>query len=251
MDASVLIAMEWSMSGKYNSNFSNHWSNDLVGVDLNFTNNSTGKKVFDWPVTVVGMRERIIVEIKAYQTGDGQVEFGASSQYIPGGVRNSDINLLKDEVKRLVSEQVTLLTKIEWEDWFEVIVDGANSDFSDSRFSALGANLKLQVNRLKRGVDPTTGRVLTIVNGAAVDFPEPTRFEDGDEPTVGSIMTRVKFGRSAAERSYIPATDANRRAIDDILARMELLRNSIAGLLSQDKIEATLVADTFKALPKP
>ncbi|MCV9964636.1 hypothetical protein OIU34_22350 [Pararhizobium sp. BT-229] len=238
------------MTRGYNSNFPNGWETEFVKVQLNFTGNSSGKKVFDWNFAVAGKRDRIPVEVKAFHDGT-EVWFGASSQYLPGGVKGTDINKLKQEVLVRLTEQVTLLTNIEWEDWYEVIVTGDNSDFADSRHSALGADLKIQVNRLKRGIDPATGRELTIINGAVTDFPSPSGIDDNpDAMASGSLTSGIRY-RSQAERSYIPATPENRRAIDSILARMEELRNSIAGLLSQENIEESLVQDVLKSLPKP
>lgn len=87
--------------------------------------------------------------------------------------------------------------------------------------------------------------MLTIINGAVTDFPEPTALDAGDE-----MMGRFTVG-SAAERSYIPATVENRMAIDGILTRMEELRHAIADVLSQDNIELNLVKDALRVLPGP
>ncbi|MCZ7860775.1 hypothetical protein O9X98_05095 [Agrobacterium salinitolerans] len=244
------------MSKGYNSNFNNNWGKEYVSINLNFSSASTGKKVFEWLFFVVGKRDRIPVEVKAFNNGN-DVWFEASSQYLPGGVKSSDINELKKVVQDRLTAQVTLLTNIEWEDWYEVVVTGDNSDFDDSRYSALGSDLKIQVNQLKRGIDPATGRELTIINGAVTDFPTPSRLDDEPETiTSGSFADtftdtfKVRI-RGQAERSYIPATEENRRAIDSILSRMEELRTSIAGLLSQDNIEDSLEQDVLKALPGP
>lgn len=232
------------MSGKYNSGFNNKWSTDFVDVHLNFTNNSTGKKMFDWQLSVAGKHERIPVEVKAFNNGT-DMWFEATAQCLPRAIKSTDINRLKDEVMARVTEQVTLLTNIEWEEWYEVVVTGANSDFSDSRYSALGADLKIQVNSLKRGVDPSTGRALTIINGSVTAFPEPSRITD-DEETVSGYVTG-----SRAEKSYIPATPENRAAIDNILSKMQELRYSIADLLSQENVAESLVSDTVRLLPRP
>lgn len=232
------------MSDRYNSNFNNTWTTEPVSVYLNFTNNQTGKKVFEWLLSVAGKRERIPVEVKAFNNGT-DVWFEASADCLPAKVRHSDINLLKDEVLAQITEQVNLLSNVEWEDWFEVIVTGANSDFNDSRHSALGADLKIQVNKLKRGIDPVTGRVLTIIQGSVTDFPKPQSIESEDKSISG-----YRIG-SRAERSYVPATAENRIAIDSILDRMEELRLSIAGLLSQEKVESSLETGVLKALPRP
>lgn len=239
------------MSKGYNSNFNNNWETEFVKVQLNFSAASTGKKVFEWMFSVAGKRDRIPVEVKAFNNGT-DVWFEASGQYLPGGVKSTDINQLKQDVQVRLTEQVTLLTSIEWEDWYEVIVTGDNSDFNDSRHSALGADLKIQVNQLKRGVDPATGRAKTIINGSVTDFPEPSRLDDDTDTKISGPLTgRFIRYRGQAERSYIPATEENRRAIDSILSRMEELRTSIAGLLSQDNIEDSLEQDVLKALPRP
>lgn len=235
------------MGKGYNSEFNNQWSREMVRVDLNFTSNSGGKKVFDWNFSVPGKRDWIVVEVRAMQR-EGDVWFEAANKYLPGGASSTDINELKREVTERLNEQMNLLTDVDWEDWYEVVVTGDNSDFDDNkRFSALGANLKIQVNQLKRGIHPGTGRVLTVNgNGAVMDFPSPRRL--GDEETTS--LSGFRTG-DMSEKSYIPATAENRRAIDHILARMAELRHSIADLLSQDNIEDSLEKDVLKALPRP
>ncbi len=218
----------------------------MVSVNLNFSSSSTGKKVFDWQFAVAGKRDRVPVEVKAFNNGN-DVWFEASCGLLIEKVRHTDINELKRQVHTILTSQITLLTNVEWEDWFEVVVKGDNSDFTDSKYSALGADLKIQVNRLKRGVDPATGRVLTVVNGAVTDFPNPARLTEDD----GSTSMGGFRWRDVAERSYIPATEENRQAIDHILSRMQELRHSIADLLSQENIEESLVRDVLQALPKP
>jgi hypothetical protein len=218
----------------------------MVDVNLNFTSTSSGRKVFDWQFSVAGLRDRIPVEVKAVQR-EKDIWFEATGPHLLGGARNTDINELKREITERLAEQVNLLTNVEWEEWFEVIVTGDNSDFGDSRFSALGADLKIQINRLKRGVDPESGRTLTVINGAVTDFPSPRRLSD-EEGQLSSSGFRIG---SMAEKSYIPATEENRRAIDHILARMAELRHSIADLLSQDNIEDSLEGDKLRTLPGP
>ncbi|MBY3155502.1 hypothetical protein HFO56_24555 [Rhizobium laguerreae] len=232
------------MNKGYNSNFNNKWSSEMVQVQLNFTNTSTGKKVFEWSFSVPGKRDRIPVEVKAFNNGS-DVWFQANGPHLTGEIKSSDINQLKRAVLERLTEQVNLLTNVEWEDWFEVVVKGDNSDFTDSKHSALGADLKIQVNRLKRGVDPATGRVFTVINGSVTDFPAPKRLSD-DASMIGGYRSG-----DVAEISYIPATEENRRAVDNILSRMQELRTSIADLLSQENINESLVTDVLRALPGP
>jgi hypothetical protein len=232
------------MTKGYNSNFNNHWGTEMVRAELNFTNTSTGKKVFEWTFRIPSKRDRIPVEVKAYNNGS-DVWFQATGPHLVGEIKSSDINELKRVVQECLTEQVDLLTNLDWEDWFEVVVTGDNSNFTDSKYSALGADLKVQVNRLKRAVDPETGRVLTVINGSVTDFPEATRLSDGAPTHSGFRIGNV------AEKSYIPATDENRRAIDNILSRMQELRESIADFLSQDNITESLEKDVLKALPGP
>jgi hypothetical protein len=232
------------MSKEYNPNFNNHWGTEMVRTELNFTNGSSGKKVFEWTFRVPGNRDRIPVEVKAYNNGT-DVWFQAFGPHLVGEIKSSDINELKRVVQERLNEQIDLLTNVEWEDWFEVVVTGGNSDFADSKHSALGADLKVQVNKLKHGVDPATGRALTVINGAVTDFPEATRLADGPQ-----MVSGYRVG-SVAEKSYIPATAENRRAIDNILSRMQELRESIADFLSQENITESLEKDVLKALPGP
>jgi hypothetical protein len=124
-----------------------------------------------------------------------------------------------------------------WEDWLEVVFKGKNSSFEDSKYSAMGAALHIQVNRLKRGIHPITGKTITINNnGVAVPFPEPAEYNN-DRITLSGLKISDD---PTAERSYVPATEANLLALQDILDRTADLRSRIAGVLNQNQIQPQL-----------
>jgi hypothetical protein len=195
-----------------------------------------GKKAFNWTFTAKGAAQSVPVEVHLVQT-DESLMFKATCALLPAALVDTDINRLHGAVEAALLDQVTSLTGIEWQDWFEVVVGGANSDFSESAYSALGASLHVQVNRLKRGVHPKSGAVLTInVNGVVVPFPRATSL--GRD--VHAEGAGIRLGDREKERSYIPATPANRRALDELLGRMAALRASVASLLSQGVVQERL-----------
>lgn len=229
---------------KYNPDFNNHYQNDEAVLRVDGPQRAGGKKVFEWKFFVRGSDKKMQVDVYLDSDKDG-LKFRAECDRLPSPVHHTDINTLRTQVERELTEQASSISGIVWEDWFEVVVSGSNSDFEDSRHSALGADLKIQVNRLKRGIHPLSGFPLTInCNGVVVDFPTATSISETEQ---GGI----RFYPHPVERSYIPATPENRQAIDDILSRMDLLRANLASMLSQDVIQTKLAGmdNMFQALP--
>lgn len=231
------------MSESYNSKFSNGAPELKARTNFNFTSSSTGKKMFEWTVSLPGLEKPVVVEIKSYNNG-GEIWFEAFSQSIKEKMRDTDIVRLKDAVESYLEERASLFTGIEWKDWLEVVVSGDNCDFSNSSYSSLGADLKINVRRLKRGVVPGTGRVVTISHGRVVDWPDPKSLATSGQATEGGIRIDA-----AEERSYVPETEENVAAVRMILSKMAELRSSIAGFLSQNEIERSLARGTVPALP--
>ena len=210
------------------------FSNVMGRLQADASNRAGGKKVFDWTFFTTGTKESIPVSVYLEQNESGMF-FRARCSRIENSVKDTDINRLHATVEALLLEQTSSFSQIIWEDWFEVVVKGENSDFSDRKYSTLGADLHIQVNRLKRGIHPVSGEPVTInQNKIVVKFPDSTELKDEPEKVSG-----IQFC-SASGNSYIPATAANEAALRDILNRMELLRNSLAEVLSQGKVSESL-----------
>jgi len=222
---------------KYNPDFNNGFRNEVGALGLDAPCRSGGKKVLTWEFRAKGSETVVPVTVFVEKCDEG-LRFKASCDKLIGEFADPDINALHRSVEAALLDQAAALSGITWEDWFEVVVRGNNSDFEDSRYSSLGASLHIQVNRLKRGNHPVTGDAVTInTNGIVVAFPKATSITDS-LPQEGYL----RLSNRPEERSYIPATLENRRALDEILDRMALLRDSMAGLLSQDKVVDKLAA---------
>lgn len=230
----------------YNSNFPNGYRFETGVLHVEAPHKRDGKKAFNWSFRAAGAKEDVAVEVFLVKEGPQPLQFKAVCRLLPEALLDSDINRLHVAVEAALQDQTRCLSGISWEDWFEVVVSGSNSDFSDSRYSALGANLHIQVNRLRRGTDPSNGRVVTInSNGVVVPFPKASSISQLGEVEGGGL----RLGDDAKERSYIPATAENRRALDELLARMSALRSSLAQLLSQNSVQERL-ASLGESLPR-
>ena len=230
------------MSGTYNSRFNSGSHEAGARTQFNFTTSSTGNKVFEWTVRIPGLAKEIPVEIKSFNDGT-EIWFEASSSSIKEKIRDTDIARLRTSVETYIEERAFLFTGIDWKDWLEVVVSGDNSDFTDSPYSSLGADLKIEVRRLKRGVVPGSDRIVTIMNGAVTAWPEAKSISQTGDTEGGIRLDEAK------ERSYVPETAENLAAINNIVGKMAELRMAVAGLLSQDGIERNLAAGLALALP--
>ena len=219
---------------KYMSSFYNGFRNEIGILSANIPSRAGGKKLLEWTFRAKGYDEDIPVTVHLEQGPKGML-FSAHCNRLAQQVTDTDINRLYAVVESQLIDQSSSMSNIEWEDWFEVVVKGENSDFTDSDHSALGANLHIQVNRLKRGIHPVSGDAVTInVNGVVVRFPEATKLSDGP---INSGTFRIQ---SATGRSYIPDTSENENALRNILVRMEMLRGSLAEVLNQGNVSKVL-----------
>jgi hypothetical protein len=220
----------------YNWRFNNNYRAETGHLDIGqHTRTKDGKKVFDWKFKVLGSDEVIPLEVYMTQTSD-EIEFTVRSHRLRQSISDSDINRLKDAVESELMEQTAMISGLGWQDWLEVIVKGDNSDRGDSPHSATGANLHIQVNHLKRGVDEA-GRAFTINNnGVVTPFPTSQDY-DKAQTHLGEFKIASK-----EERSYIPATPDNLMAIEEIMSRMATLRRNLARILSQEAIHLQLDA---------
>lgn len=230
----------------YDSRFPNGYRVETGVLHIEAPHRRDGKKAFTWSFKAAGSDVEVPVEVFLVREPQQPLQFKAVCGTLPSALVDSDINRLHEAVEQALQDQAGKLTGIEWQDWFEVIVDGANSDFTDSRYSALGANLHIQVNRLKRGLDPRSGRVLTInSNGVVVPFPKASSLAKED----ARAGSGLRLDDGSKERSYIPATAENRRALDELLERMSSLREGLARLLSQESVQDRL-AGLAERLPR-
>lgn len=223
-------------------NFKNHSSTYNLSIDR--PARSGGKKVFDWTFSIREYKGdlKIPVEVHLFMDKEDRAFFRATSPKLATAIEDSDIQQLRQHVNTALAQQVDLLTGIQWEDWLCVSVGGHSRAREANKFHTQhwGSDLSIKVTCLKRGIDPKTGRAVTINNnGLVVDFPQPSKLLD-------RLDQDVYLG-NISETAYIQDTEKNRRALDDIQERMGLLRQRLADLLSQGSITQSL--DNFKLLP--
>ncbi len=216
-----------------------------------------GKKIATWEFSPSGARGGKNVAVEIYLVGQEALRFVARCKALPSVIEDSDIESLRKKVQAALLEQSSALTGIAWEDWLEVIVAGQDGQLL--KHAGLGASLKLQINPLKRGVDPATGRVLTIdAHGRAMDFPKPSKLggREAAEGAWGAQASRlagdgipqVWLTDPTPERAYVPDTPEVRAALQDILQRMSALRERLATVLSHESIHAALQAQILPQL---
>lgn len=229
----------------FSSGFQNGYTVHVGQLSWDSPHRSAGKKVLEWQFRARGRTDPIGVTVTV-ESAEAGLRFKASSTQLATPVVDSDINRLHQEVERLLLEQVSALSGIDWSDWLEVIVEGHQSSLNEDRCSGLGGEVRVAVRRLKRGVIKDTGRVVTInSNGVVVDFPKARSLADG----VIQLDTGLKISGQAyyetdgeKERSYIPATDADLKALEEVIGMMGTLRQRLGELMSQAAVQERLSA---------
>lgn len=154
------------------------------------------------------------------------------------------------------------MTGVTWEDWLEVQVRGRRS--ARDVIGTVESDLRITYCRLKRGVHPVTREPYVInSNGIAVPFPSPKQAGELDPDVERDTPPSVKrlSGYSSAlggrdqdaEYSYLPATPENIAALEDLLSRMQALREKLSAFLRQDVVLNSLagLATALPALPAP
>ena len=209
-----------------------------------FPSRRDGRKIATWRFTPSAPDERPVdIDVFLIALG-GALILSARCAALPAPIEGSDIEQLRKDVWRALLEQSSLLTGIQWEDWLEVITDGRDSEFDPTH--GQGANLHIQVNRIKRGVDPVSGRELTIhAQGHVIDFARPAKLGGSESRSIGRLG---EFTERTPERAYVPDTPEVRAALDDIFSRMRALRARLARALSHEGIANALTANALPQL---
>ena len=221
-----------------NSRFNQGYGLRIARLDLHRPRTTDGKKVMTWDFRPVGLDESYPIEV-TYHVDDGQIYFAVRSRELGIALTGTDIDVLRQKVEDRLALASVDASSIAWEDWLEVRVSGDGSRFNQNEHTGMGAELKIHVQRLKRGWHEASGCYVTIGSMNLIQkFPEasnasePERFDAGD---IGWLT-----GDPEPQTSYIPETPENLAALEDVQNRMIELQNRLMELLHQDEIGKSL-----------
>lgn len=231
-----------SKKRRYNSNFPNGYDPEIGSIHHGMKSNQ--KKFIEWEFTTSNADQKMTVvhmtvfvmrpTMERAHEPAKPLRFSVKHPHSTEVFEDTDINRLKETVEKDLIDKVNLITGIEWEDWLEVRVTGSNSEFDDSVYSGMGAEMKVSISRLKKGHHPDTGKPLTInKNRVVVPFPKSR--------SIDIEQQEQSIYRHEGEISYIPDTKQNRDALREIQDRLTELKIMLAKFLSQEFIETSLI----------
>lgn len=190
-----------------------------------------GRKVLDWTFKAPDGNKPVEVYLVH---GDNGMHFRADCPSLNESVTAVDINELEKNLEAVLADKSLVMLGVQWEDWLCVEVDGSTRNRC--------GGISVSYHALKRGIHPVSGKVVTLNSrNMLAPFPEARSIhaKSGfDEP--GPINAKDLYFGDAKEVSYIPATPENIAAIEEIIRRIRQLRNDLAGVLSQESIQAKL-----------
>lgn len=209
-----------------------------MGVKLHI---SKRRKIDTWVHSVrnIGGQEKTFkVDITILGGVDG-IEFEASSRDwgYPNQIQHRDLN----ELKRLTEERLTSMDlgdDTEWSDYLEISSSGDSRSWSiDGSESA--QSLQIKVRRTRCAI-LSDGRMFRLSSSG-----NPV------EATPKSGQGKGLFGDLCDEHksiSWIPATQENIAAMEDVMSRLRELRIRLVDVLSQERISQSLLGLGVRAL---
>jgi hypothetical protein len=164
--------------------------------------------------------------------------FVAACDEIKYSATDTDIARLYAKVRDDLKTQAEMRAA-DWETWVEVESKGAPR-LPDNWNAHTSYVFEVRYRRLRRLVT-ADGKAWTIDREEIVPFPSAK-----DRGVEGSGVKSVFGGFEVADNTesysyaYLPATQANIAALDDLMVRMAELNQRLAGLLCQNEIQNTL-----------
>jgi hypothetical protein len=205
---------------------------------------------------------KLSAKISIHKSDHAGLTFEAHSDSIPRPIVDTDINRLRQKVDDALRHQHDMLTGVTWVEWLEVEVRGRRSTRPGS--DTVEADLRITYRVLKRGVHPDTGDAYFInLNGIAMPFPSAKQAGEPDpdvDPNESESLQDVHLFRGLSrardlecEYSYLPATPENISALEDLIGRLQSLRDALSTFLRQDTVHASLagLAGAVPSLPAP
>lgn len=199
-------------------------------------------KLTEWLFSIPavdGNNKNISVEVRLVSDKDGLRMRALTQDNLLAPIEDADVSSLHAKVEAALLA-LNMGTRIEWQDYLQIEVsgNGVNEAFIDTEYNF--QQLDVKIKRVKYGLHP--------------DNHEPYILDRQGYPTkVKQNKTFMFQGKpydpdQGTQFSYIPATPENIAAMDDVCARMRVLKDRLSDVLSQDNVQLTL-SDLAARLP--
>lgn len=184
---------------------------------------------------------------------DGTIAFIARCPELGVEAEALDLNTLKERIRALLDDVVTVRDGATWEPWLEVKVGLVLFRHSEAR----SRQLSVAYNGLLRGTHPAhPGEAFTVSsNGSVVPFPKPltpdgprqdvdvfARPPAADARTLSDQLNAMDRRERDMTYAYLPDTPDNRAALDRIIQAMDDLTQRLHALLSPEQVALSLQA---------
>lgn len=222
-----------------NARFGQEYGVDVAKLDVHSPRTRDGRKVMTWDYSPLGSKKTYPIEVAYHLDDEGRMYFSATNAELGLALENSDVEVLRRQVETELLLVSADIQSMKWEDWLQVSVSGSGSCFNDNRYTGMGAELKIHVQRLKRGWHEATQREVTVgSSGFLTEFPKPTECSARETSRASDLDWLT--GASRPQTAYIRDTPQNRAALNDIQARLGALQDRLMALLHQDAIDVSL-----------
>ncbi|KVP75236.1 hypothetical protein WJ96_05625 [Burkholderia ubonensis] len=172
--------------------------------------------------------------------GSRGITFVAHGDCLTRSITDTDIERLRKAVEDELRFQHDKASGLQWEDWLEVQV----REPVGSRRSTTEKGIEVLVTPIKRAIDPSTGKALTLnLNNLVTEFPTPKLAGevDPDAEANDGLGSFIQGRTQESSFSYVPATAENVAALANIFQRIDELRLALSNFLAQDQVEHSLL----------
>lgn len=193
-------------------------------------------KLTEWIFNIPSVGESkkpVVIEVRLLAEKDGLRLRAICQDKLIEPIEDSDIGRLHERVEAAL-ETLGMGVKIEWLEYIQIQVRGGRDDLADAlRGKEWNAceSVDIKANLVKYGIHPITQ--------------EPYILDGRGYPRVAVYPMTTFQGKSwdvnqGWKFTYILATPENMAAIEDVCARLGMLKTRLANLLSQGNVQATL-----------
>ena len=201
-------------------------------------------KLTEWVFHIpsVGQADKAIsVEVRLLAEKSGLMLRATCQDKLIEHIDDSDIGRLHERVEAALNA-LNMGVRIDWQDYIQIRTQSGRDDISDAMWGKewrADESVEVKAEIVKYGLHPVTQ--------------EPYIMDRRGYPAkavipIGTFQGKPWDSQQGWRSTYIPATSENIAAVEDICARLSVLKERIAHVLNQDNIQVTLMNLTH-ALP--